>query len=98
MLQHDFRRLLDTLEELNPAQIADAQTKIQYLRQQTEAISEIEARTNREHGCPFCGDERRQNWDAPELRFSDIGATAAKRRIQVGLAPPLVASIGLTCS
>ncbi len=62
LLHHDFRRFLDTLDELNPAQIEDAQMKIQDLRQKTEAISEIEARTNQERNCPFCGDEQRQNW------------------------------------
>lgn len=62
MLHHDFRRFLDALDRLNPAQIEDAQTKIRDLRRKTEAISEIEARTNQEHKCPFCGDERRQKW------------------------------------
>lgn len=62
MLHHDFRRFIDTLKELNPAQIEDAQTKIRDLRRETEAISEIEARTNREHKCPFCKDDRRQKW------------------------------------
>lgn len=62
MLHHDFRRFIDALDDLNPAQIEDAQTKIQDLRRQTEAISQIEARTNQERKCPFCGDERRQKW------------------------------------
>ena len=60
MLHHDFRRFLDALDCLNPAQIEDAQSKIRELRQKTEAISEIEARTNQDHACPDCGDERRQ--------------------------------------
>ncbi len=62
MRQHVFRRILDALDDLNPAQIEDAQTKIRDLRQKTEAISENEARTNRDHKCPFCGDDRRQKW------------------------------------
>ena len=62
MLHHDFRRFLDALGKLSPAQIEDAQTKILDLRRKSEAISEIEARTNEEHKCPFCGDERRQKW------------------------------------
>lgn len=62
MLHHDFRRFLDALGRLNPAQIEDAQTKILDLRRKSEAISEIEARTNREHKCPFCGDPKRQKW------------------------------------
>ena len=62
MLHHDFRRFLDNLDKLNPAQIEDAQTKIRDLRRKTEAISEIEARTNREYTCPSCGDNRRQKW------------------------------------
>jgi transposase-like protein len=62
LLHHDFRRFLDALGKLNPAQIEDAQTKILDLRRKSEAISEIEARTNREHKCPFCGDPRRQKW------------------------------------
>ncbi|MFD2741475.1 IS1595 family transposase [Sulfitobacter aestuarii] len=68
MLHHDFRRLLDALDDLNPAQIEDAQTKIRDLRRKTEALSEIEARTNQEHKCPFCGDERRQKWGRTPTR------------------------------
>jgi transposase-like protein len=62
LLHHDFRRFLDALDNLNPAQIEDAQTKIRDLRRRTEVISEIETRTNQDHKCPFCGDERRQKW------------------------------------
>tara|TARA_R110002049_G_scaffold305535_1_gene502472 strand:- start:8127 stop:9125 length:999 start_codon:yes stop_codon:yes gene_type:complete len=62
LLHYDSRRFLDALDDLNPAQIEDAQTKIRDLRRKTEAISEIEARTNQDHKCPFCGDERRQKW------------------------------------
>ncbi len=54
LLHHDFRRFLDAHDELNPAQIEDARTKIRDLRRKTEAISEIEARTNEDHECPFC--------------------------------------------
>jgi hypothetical protein len=62
LLHHDYRRSLKALNELGPAQIEDAQTKILDLRRKTEAISEIEARTNGEHQCPFCGNDRRQKW------------------------------------
>lgn len=62
MLHYEFRRFLDALEELSPAQIEDAQTKIQDLRRKTEAISEIEARSNLGQECPFCGNEKRQKW------------------------------------
>ena len=62
MLHHDFRRFLDALGKLNPAQIEDAQTKILDLRRKSEAISEIEALTNQEHKCPFCSDPKRQKW------------------------------------
>ena len=62
LLHHDFRRFLDPLSKLNSAQIEDAQTKILDLRRKSEAISEIEARTNREHKYPFCGDPQRQKW------------------------------------
>lgn len=62
MRHHDFRRLLDALDHLNPAQVEDAQTKIRDLRRRSEAISEIEARTYQDHKCPFCGDDRRQKW------------------------------------
>ncbi|MEQ8367294.1 MAG: hypothetical protein RIB61_11355 [Roseicyclus sp.] len=43
-----FRRFLDALDDLNPAQ-----TKIRNLRRKTEATSEIEARTNEDHKCVF---------------------------------------------
>jgi len=62
LLHHDFRRFLEILDELNPAQIEDAQTKIRDLRHKTEAISEIEARANHEIRWPSCGDEQRQKW------------------------------------
>ena len=62
MLHHDFRRLLDALGDLNPAQIEHAQTKIMDLRRKTEAISEIEARASHEAPCPSCGIEHRQKW------------------------------------
>lgn len=62
LLHHDFRRLLKNLSDLNPAQIEDAQIKIRDLRRKTEAISEIEARTNQEHQCPHCGSGDRQKW------------------------------------
>lgn len=45
LLHHDFCRLLDALDALNPAQIEDTQTKIRGIRRKTEAIAEIEART-----------------------------------------------------
>ena len=59
LLHHDFRRLCDSLDELNPAQIEDAQTMIRDLRRKTEAISEIEAHANHDAKCPSCGDEQR---------------------------------------
>ncbi|WP_300051197.1 IS1595 family transposase [Sulfitobacter sp.] len=62
MRQHDFRRFLNALGDLNPAQIEQAQTKIMDLRRKTEVISEIEARTNQENSCPSCGIDRRQKW------------------------------------
>ncbi|WGT51395.1 IS1595 family transposase [Thioclava nitratireducens] len=62
MRHQDFRHFLDALNELNPGQIEDAQTRIRDLRRKTEAISEIEARTSREAKCQFCGEERRQKW------------------------------------
>lgn len=55
MLHYDFRRFLDELGKLNPAQIEDAQTKFLDLRRKSETILEIEARTNQEHKYPFCG-------------------------------------------
>lgn len=60
MLHHDFRRLFDALDDLNPAQIENAQTKIWDLRQKFEVLSEIEARTTQEHKYPYCGDHLRQ--------------------------------------
>ncbi|MCE5974982.1 hypothetical protein LZA78_15995 [Sinirhodobacter sp. WL0062] len=62
LLHHEFRRLLEVLEELNPAQVEDAQTKIHEIRRKTEAISEIEARSGRDQRCPFCGVDRRMKW------------------------------------
>ncbi len=62
LLRHDFRRLPDAHDELNPAQIESAQTKIQDLRQRTEAMLIIETRINLDHKCPLCGGERRRKW------------------------------------
>ncbi len=68
MLHHDFRRFLDAIGKLNPAQIEDARTKISDLRRKSGAISEIEGRTYREHKCPFYGDPRRQKWGRTRTR------------------------------
>ncbi len=82
MLHHDFRRFLDALDELNPAQIEDAQTEIRNLRRQTKAISEIEARTNQDCKCPFCRDDRRRKWGARGPRSSAIGAMTYSGRTE----------------
>ena len=79
LLHYDFRRFLNALDELNPAQIEDAQTKIRDLRQKTEAISEIEARTNQEHKCPFCGDERRQKWGRTRTKVQRYRCSGCQR-------------------
>ncbi|WP_169788507.1 IS1595 family transposase [Litoreibacter arenae] len=79
MLHYNFRRFLDALDELNPAQIKHAQTKIRDLRQKTEAISEIEARTNQEHKCPFCGDERRQKWGRTRTKVQRYRCTGYQK-------------------
>lgn len=62
MQAHDFRHFLDRFSELNPAQIEDARTKIRDVRRKTEALAEIESRTEQEHKCPHCGNDRRQKW------------------------------------
>ncbi|UTH46737.1 IS1595 family transposase [Loktanella salsilacus] len=62
LLHQDFRRFIDALDKLNPAQIEDAWTKIRDLRRKMEAISEIETRTIQERKCPFFGEDRRQKW------------------------------------
>ena len=46
LLYHEFRRFLNALDHLTPAQVEDAQMKIRDLRRKTEAISEIETRTS----------------------------------------------------
>ena len=79
MLHHDFRRFLGALDRLNPAQIEDAQTKIRDLRRKTEAISEIEARTNQEHKCPFCADERRQKWGRTRTKIQRYRCSGCKK-------------------
>ncbi|MEP1834634.1 MAG: hypothetical protein ABJL57_13300 [Hyphomonas sp.] len=79
MLHHDFRRSIDALDELNPAQIEDAQTKIRDLRRKTEAISEIEARTNREHRCPFCHDNQRQKWGRTRTNVQRYRCSGCKK-------------------
>lgn len=62
MQAHDFRQFLDRFNDLNPAQIEDARTRIWDVRRKTEALAEIESRTEREHKCPHCGNDRRQKW------------------------------------
>jgi transposase-like protein len=79
LLNHNFRRFLDALDDLNPAQIEDAQTRILDLRQKTEAISEIEARTNQEHKCPFCGDVRRQKWGRTRTKVQRYRCTGCQK-------------------
>lgn len=79
LLRHDFRRFLDALDDLNPAQIEDAQTKIRDFRRKTEAISEIEVRTKREHKCPFCGDDRRQKWGRTRTKVQRYPCSGCKK-------------------
>lgn len=79
LLHSDFRRFLDALDDLNPAQIEDAQTKIRDLRRKTEAISEIEARTNQGHKCPFCGGERRQKWGRTRTKVQRYRCTDCQK-------------------
>ena len=62
MKSHDFRRFLTILSDLNPAQVEDVQMKITTIRRETEAISEIEARTTTDVSCPYCGATGRQRW------------------------------------
>jgi hypothetical protein len=98
LLHHDFRRFLDALDDLNPAQVEDAQTKIRDLRRKTEAISEIEARTNQEHKCPFAATSDARSGVARGLRSSATDAPAARRPIPDEPAAPSLASIAQTCS
>ncbi|MGR3564685.1 MAG: IS1595 family transposase [Heliomarina sp.] len=79
MLHHDFRRFLDALDRLNPAQIEDAQSKIRDLRRKTEAISEIEARAIQDHKCPYCGDERRQKWGRTRTKVQRYRCTGCQK-------------------
>ncbi|SEK26181.1 ISXO2-like transposase domain-containing protein [Roseovarius nanhaiticus] len=60
MRHHDFRRFLDRISLLSPAQIAEAGTAFQDVRRRSEALTEIEERTKKEHKCPFCECEARQ--------------------------------------
>lgn len=62
MQAHDFRQFLERFHDLNPAQIEATRTKIRDVRRKTEALSEIESRTEQEHKCPHCGNDRRQKW------------------------------------
>ena len=94
-----FRRFLDALDDLNPAQIEDAQTKIRNLRRKTEFTSEIEARTNEDHKCHFFIQTIvAKGGDARGPRSSGIGAEVARRPTLVGPGPSLTAFIGPTSS
>lgn len=62
MRAHDFRHFFDRLDDLNPAQIENTRTKIRDLCRKSEALVEIESRTEQEHKCPHCGDDQRQRW------------------------------------
>jgi transposase-like protein len=79
LLHHNFRRFCDILDELNPAQIEDAQTMIRDLRRKTEAISEIEARANQEAKCPSCGDERRQKWGRTRTKIQRYRCSGCRK-------------------
>ncbi|WP_102227275.1 hypothetical protein [Acidimangrovimonas sediminis] len=79
MLHHDFRRFLDTLDSLNPAQIEDAQSMIRDLGQKTEAILEIEERTNQDLKCPVCGDVRRQKWGRTRTKVQRYRCTGRQK-------------------
>jgi len=79
LLHYNFCRFLDTLDELNPAQIEDAQVKIRELRRKTEAISEIEARMNPERKCPFCGEVHHQKWGRTRTKIQRYRCTGCQK-------------------
>lgn len=79
LLHHEFRLFCDSLNELNPAQIEDAQTIIRDLRRKTEAISEIEARASQESKCPSCGDEQRQKWGRTRTKIQRYRCSGCRK-------------------
>lgn len=62
MRHQDFSRFLASFGDLSPAQMEGAQVALMALRQQTAAISAIEARTTNDQACPFCDGIDRQRW------------------------------------
>ena len=50
-----------------------------HLRRKTEAISEIEARTNQDHNCPFCGGKRRQKWGRTRTNVQRYRCTGCQK-------------------
>lgn len=59
---HAFRQFLDRITHLTPRQVEDLLSRAQDVRQRRAALAEIEARTEQEHKCPYCSDEKRQKW------------------------------------
>ena len=62
MEAHVYRRLLAELAYLTPAQIEGAATRLRDIRRRSEVLAELEARTEQERHCPFCGGIDRQKW------------------------------------
>ena len=84
LLHHNFRRFLESFDELNPAQIEDAQTKIRVLRRKTEAILEVEVRANHKAKCPCCGNEQLQKWGRTRRKTNQTYLAKEKIHIVVG--------------
>jgi len=88
MRHHDFLRFLDRISLLSPAQIAEAGTAFQDVRRRSEALAEIETRTEQEHKCPFCDCEARQKWgttktNVQRYRCSDCLKTYSGRTTSI---------------
>lgn len=79
MRHNDFRRFLAALDKLNPAQVADAQSKLRTVRRRTEAISEIEARTTEDPKCPFCSGSQRQKWGRTRTKVQRYRCSSCRK-------------------
>lgn len=61
MRPHEFRKLIQHLDDLTPAQVQDAARRITEVRRKAEAIAEIESR-GQVAKCPHCRHDEREKW------------------------------------
>lgn len=79
MKPHDFRKLIQCLDDLTPAQAQDAARRITEVRRRSEAIAEIEARGQALGRCPHCRHEDLEKWGRTKTNIQRYRCQGCRR-------------------